>query len=367
MNRETRNETAQAKPDPVALLSDTEAAQLATAQRAGKLIGLYLPLLATGIGTIVTAVWIPRMPDPMAIHWGPGLQPDGFGPTWSNMAFALGTGLLFVLMYGLQVLQIRQARHRGREQWSATFRFIPAMMLGTTVLMQILAVGTAAIQLDATDARETGSAGWVLLIAGVSWVSITVIAYVIQPRLTIAHPNTRETQPLALTPSERAVWVSQSTVRTPVVILLAVIWAITVAATVWGFTVDALAGWLLLGSSTLLTVAIMTTLWYRVRVDATGLTATSMLGLPVIRVRADEVERVEATHVAPYAEFGGWGIRMAPGRFGIVLRTGDGIVVGRKSKRDFVVTVDDAVTGASLLMTVAGLAGTQDVNREERD
>jgi hypothetical protein len=57
--------------------------------------------------------------------------------------------------------------------------------------------------------------------------------------------------------------------------------------------------------------------------------------------------------VNPLAEFGGWGWRWgADGRVGVVLRAGEGIQVTRTNGKRFVVTVDDAQTGASVLAGV---------------
>ena len=54
------------------------------------------------------------------------------------------------------------------------------------------------------------------------------------------------------------------------------------------------------------------------------------------------------------AEFGGWGYRVGRGgRVGVVLRTGEALQVQRTGGRAFVVTVDDAATGAALLNTLA--------------
>jgi hypothetical protein len=47
------------------------------------------------------------------------------------------------------------------------------------------------------------------------------------------------------------------------------------------------------------------------------------------------------------------------GGVGYVVRTGEGIEVERTSGRRFVVTVDDAATGAALLTTLADRARTR--------
>ena len=56
-------------------------------------------------------------------------------------------------------------------------------------------------------------------------------------------------------------------------------------------------------------------------------------------------------------EFGGWGLRWAPGGgFGVVLRSGPGIRITRTNGKTFSVTVDDAEAGAALLTALAARA-----------
>ena len=69
-----------------------------------------------------------------------------------------------------------------------------------------------------------------------------------------------------------------------------------------------------------------------------------------VGLRRLAIDRVEAVQVNPMGEFGGWGLRWAPGGgFGVVLRSGPGIRVRRTGGKVFTVTVDDAATGAALL------------------
>ena len=102
-------------------------------------------------------------------------------------------------------------------------------------------------------------------------------------------------------------------------------------------------------------VAAMTVAW-EVRVDAAGLTARGAWGWPRYHVPASEVVRADVTHVDPLGEFGGWGLRIAGdtrGTVGVVLRNGEAISVERTGGRRVVVTVDDALTGAATLNSIA--------------
>lgn len=348
--------------DPLAHLGEAQRARLALARRAARWVGLILPLAITVIATVVTALWIPRMPDPTALHWGPNMEPDGFGPPWSNAAIALGVGLLLTSLFGLQALQRAQTRRRGGAIWSSSYRFLSAIVLGTVVFVQTLAVGTAWVQLDAVDARTTGSIGWVMLLGFILWIAVTVLAYLTQPRLRIDAPGSGPAAPLPLAPGERAVWVGEVRPSRVFVWIVSVALVLLAAAALLSFSVQPVAGWIMLLCFVLVLGLTLISSWFRVRIDASGLEARALLGWPVFRLPAQEVRSVSAAQISPFAEYGGWGLRWTPDRFGIVMRTGEGIVATRRSGRLFGVTVDDAETGAALLAAAARDAGGREAS-----
>ena len=111
--------------------------------------------------------------------------------------------------------------------------------------------------------------------------------------------------------------------------------------------------WLLGAVGVLLLVLAATTVAFHVRVDDSGLSVDSVLGLPRFRLRLADIASAAAVDVNPMGEFGGWGLRLSVDRrFGVVLRQGEAIEVTRGNGRRFVVTVDDAATGAALLQAL---------------
>ena len=166
----------------IAQLTPSERATLHRAQRAARWAGLILPLGVTLVATIVTLLWVPRMPNPMAIHWGADMRPDGYGPVWSNVVLAAGSGVLISALYVLQAWRGAQPR---RELWSPGHRFVPAVIFGTVLAVQMLVVATSWIQLDAPSADATTDTGGILLAFGAVWVVATVLAYLLQPRIRI--------------------------------------------------------------------------------------------------------------------------------------------------------------------------------------
>lgn len=90
-----------------------------------------------------------------------------------------------------------------------------------------------------------------------------------------------------------------------------------------------------------------------VKVDRRGLTvAAGLAPWPVLRVPLKNIAAADSRNISPLADYGGWGYRFRPGRSGLVLRSGEAIVLRRTNGREFAVTVGDSVTGAGLLNTL---------------
>lgn len=89
-----------------------------------------------------------------------------------------------------------------------------------------------------------------------------------------------------------------------------------------------------------------------VSVDRRGITVSGMLPWPRIRVPLDRIEAATSRDINALAEYGGWGYRIRPGRTGVMIRSGEGIVARLVDGREFAVTVDDSATGAALLNTL---------------
>ncbi|WP_250297936.1 DUF1648 domain-containing protein [Streptomyces sp. A 4/2] len=97
-----------------------------------------------------------------------------------------------------------------------------------------------------------------------------------------------------------------------------------------------------------------------VTVDRRGLTvSTGWLPWPRLRVPLNEVERATSREVDALKEFGGWGYRVRAGRSGLILRSGEAIVIRRTNGRDFAVTVDGSADAAALLNTLADRQGSR--------
>ncbi|MWB97008.1 DUF1648 domain-containing protein [Agromyces seonyuensis] len=320
------------------------------------LVALGIPAAITIVALAVQFAILPQLPDPVATHWGAD-GVDGYGPVWVPLLLTAVVGFGLPALIALACLPGLRRGDRG-----PTYRFMGAnaaslsMLLGATTTIGLL------LQRGLDDAADTPGIGPWMLLAFALAILIGVLAWFLQPRQEhpVAAPST-DTGPLPLAPAERAVWIrSVSIARGASIVLGAVVLLLVVLTAVTWVVADAAVGWLLAGISAFLLALIATSLVFRVSVDEHGLSVVSVAGVPRFQVPLAEVEAVRVVPVNPMGEFGGWGLRWAPGRFGVVLRTGPAIEVDRANGRQFVVTVDDAETGARLLQALADRAATAD-------
>lgn len=350
---------APSSPEPRRLTAEQREA-LARAKRIALWIGLILPLAVITASTIVLAVWLPRMPDPAATHWGAVGGPDGFGApatyVWLNVGLGYGLTLMMWAMASLS------SPKRSAGLWSPHQRFLVAVTAGFAVFTSINNLASAAVQLDLEDAHLAPAIGGLMLISFGVWAIVSIAAWFAQPRLDLRLDPENPADPLPLAGSERAVWFGE--VRPSKVYLWVVGGGVVVvtAATVMVFLVPvapeelwtmAITRVLMVAVMVLIVVLCVAGAWFKVRIDASGLEARSVIGWPTFRLPASDVQHVEAAQINPFAEFGGWGLRWTPGRFGLVMRTGEGILATRTDGRLFAVTVDDSVRAAAMLSSAA--------------
>lgn len=321
--------------------------RITRARRIALIVGVVIPLALTVLSFVVQLILMPRVPNPAATHWGPSGLPDGFGSPWATpVTFLFVTALLTGGSYIAQL----QGLTGNPDTWAPTNRWIPAFTLGLTVALQADALGSTLVQLDAADARETGTIFGYLIGGAVAGIVVGVAAYYLQPRFSVNAEELVDPSPaLPLAASERAAWVGEARASKGVA------WAITGTLVplailgIWVLQTDIGSGIGVLVTAALCGLLCLAFMWFHVRIDASGLEARSVLGWPTIRARADEIERVAVAHINPLGEFGGWGLRWAPGRTGIALRDGEGILITRKNGKVLGVTLDDAESAAAAL------------------
>ncbi len=310
-------------------------------------VAVIAPAVTTALAVALQLTAAASLPDPIAIHWGLSGAADGWGPAWLVLLLtvALGLGMPWLLAASA-VVGLRRG-DRG-----PVYRLLAAIAVATSVFLAALSTGSVLIQRGIATAQGAPSIIPVVLLAVVLAVAAGVGGWFAQPD---EHP-TRSARTATMDPplgvTERAVWVRSVRlarggfiVLGAALLLLVAVSALTIAASNDGVVIATLVAVVLV-----LVAMITMTAVFRVRVDAGGLAVTSLVGVPRVRIPLEEIERVEVVDVSPMGEFGGWGLRWAPGGgFGVVMRSGAAIRVHRTGGKVFTVTVDDAETGAALL------------------
>ncbi|MFE7780654.1 DUF1648 domain-containing protein [Streptomyces nigrescens] len=283
-----------------------------------------------------------RLPDPLATHFRDE-RADGFssvpGFLTGSLALLLALGSVFGLLIHLRV----PAPH---IPWLIAGCYFTSAELGYVFCETLLA------NADVSDASAVREPWWQLPVG----LGVALFAGALGRLLAGAAPPWPRRAPgatsrLDVPAGTTAGW--SRTISSPPLIVLGVL---LLGA---GLVVGILAGWLpaaglLFGGAVVLPLASV-----RVTVDRRGLALSPTL-LPgrfrLRRIPVDRIAEAGSRRIACFAEFGGWGYRIRSGASGLVLRSGEGVVVRLTNGREFAVTVDDASTAAALLNTYADRA-----------
>lgn len=366
-DQEERRVGAAARTNNDKLLMLDQHQALSRARRIAKLIGLTLPIIITIVGTALLIFWLPRMPDPAAVHWGIAGEPNGYGSPWINILTIGLTSLFLIVVFLFESFQARQGLSKpGAAVWGNTNRTIPAAVLGLVCLLQASMLMLTIPQLDADSAQTIEPVPWALPTSFSIGIVVALIAFFLQPRVRIARPAEQDAEPMPLEETERAFWLGETRASALFLWVVGVGLVAIAGGVVLMYTAGTEFWWIMLLILLLLAVASAASLWFSIYVNDAGLSVRSMLGWPKFYVPASDIDHVAVAHIAPISEFGGWGIRWGSGKLGIVMRTGEGIIVTRRDGRIFAITVDDAETGAAVLAAAARAATKLPEGREKQ-
>ncbi|MFJ6408129.1 DUF1648 domain-containing protein [Streptomyces hydrogenans] len=285
------------------------------------------------------AVWSDRLPDPLATHFSYGGEADGF--TGRAAFTAVGAALLLTLGAGWTVLVRRGAL------WGA---WLTAGLTGTLLVLVVHdnldAADPADVVSPLSHLAVAAAAGAVLALAGHA-LSRLVPPEEHEGAGPAVHPDAPR---LDLGAGELAGW-SRATASAPLT-------ALGLLFVAGGAVAVLLGPWPLLLVALAVGVPGLALARIRVSVDRHGLTVRSTLApRPRVHVPLDDITAADVRSVDALREFGGWGYRVRAHRSGVVLRSGEALVVRRGNGREFAVTVPDARTAAALLNTLVERRG----------
>lgn len=317
------------------------------------LVTLILPLVLTVVAVVIQLLVLPTLPDPVAIHWNAAGRPNGFGPVWLTPLLTVVVGLGIPALIAATALSSLRRGDRG-----FTYRLLGAVALATSALMAVLGTWTTVLQSGLDDAADGPAIGWALVAAFVIAAGAGVAGWLLQPHEPWQSHAVVPTDALQLAAGERAVWLQSVSIAPSGMFVLGAAVMLMIATTVMLAVAesDPAATWIMLLVTIVLVALVATCVAFHVRIDDEGIRINSVVGWPRVHVPLADVESAAPVFVSPMGEFGGWGLRWAAGRFGVVLRTGEGIEVRRRGGKTLTVTVDDAETGAALLNALAARA-----------
>jgi hypothetical protein len=310
------------------------------------LLLVTLPALLAATASIIGMLLLPDLPQLLAAHWGVNGTVD--------RADSLGS---FVALVGILV---------GTFTLGAAAVSFASLRQGTTTLFARTAVGLTTwfgvfislsiflsiwAQRGVTDPFAVSS-GTVAAALGVGFAGAAVaaaLAVLATPKLPQSLGLRGEPANVPLGEGERVYWAQ--TARSPRgIIALPIVLGVGITVL---FAVLGIPVWFI-ALVALVLIAVMTTLSWRVVVDQRGLTVTGLFGFPRFHVPQHDIVAAAVIEIVPLRDYGGWGIRTGrAGNWGVVTRAGEAIEVQRRSGANFVVTVDDAATGAGLLTSLA--------------
>lgn len=305
-------------------------------------LALGLPLVTTAAALALAHAWRPELPELIVTGWGPDGPRDAATFAATVWPLAALTVVLAVGMWAVGFYWGQSAMNR---------RFAVGFAVGTGIFVPGLLLTMLHGQRGLAPGQEPALAG--AAVAAV--IAAAVLLGAVVARLTPGDPPRPTTTPvpdaaarLPLAASEQAVWVrTVGQQGAPYLVALSVTIALIMGFATREWWLSVMVGVSLALAATLLG-------HWTVTVSAAGLVARGVLPRPRLTVPIDEVESAEVGRVRPLRDFGGWGLRVTTGgRTGLVLRSGEAIVIHRTGGRVIVVTVDDAATAVALLNSLA--------------
>lgn len=274
------------------------------------------------------------LPGRLAIHFDLSGTP--------NDDMARGAALAMFALIGVGLPAVLIGIFATTEWWRGEgARAFSGLLAGLPVGLTTLFGGLVLANRDAGTPDEVRLSPWLMLLALGLAVAVGLLVARLVPRgLPRTTPQT--VTPVVLAPTERASWFGRVEMgRLPLLTLVGAVLVLvvaTLASGIWWL-------WLITALVALLVVAVTS---FVVTVDATGVTWRSAVGLPRGHIPLEQITDAGVVDASP-AEFGGFGLRMTPGGLGLVTRQGTALQVTH-GRRRFVATVDDAATGAGLLL-----------------
>lgn len=300
-------------------------------------LGTLGPMLALVAWALANAH---RLPDPVAHHWGPGGQADGFSSLWVTLALAAGITLVVAVPMAVAALAVRETVLR---------RTMAGLAAGVPLFVIVLVADSLRTQVGLTDAATAPSPNLGMALGSLLGIAVGALA------ARAVRPLPRESRLAAGPPAAGLPRLETSgpvafEQRLPGSTALTLVLGVTVVFT---GGIALVAGWGMLVVAAALVLLLVVQLRLRVTVTAADGLQVHGIGFRLLHVPPDEIAYAEAGTVDPW-QFGGWGLRMdVHGRTGVITRKGPALQVTRGDGSEVVVSLDDPEAAAAALNSAA--------------
>ncbi len=306
---------------------------------AGVAFGVLVPVAAAVTVLVTAQAWKSRLPSEIATHFSGGTA-DGFTATSSaSWTFVLvivlvGGGCSAVAALGQALLMMRR-----------TMLIVGSAVTG---LMLALWLALMSANLDVADPAEadlstTSIAVGILVGGAVGLLGASLLRDHRDRRPASGRPDARLPRGPVDVPIVASVGLGTGTTA----VLIGIGALVTVG-------LCRLAGsWWMLAVFLPVCLLVVGLLRFRIVVDEVGLRVFNM-GMCAVGYGIDELEGAKVTEIAPFRDFGGWGLRVkGRGNYGVVTETGPALVFTAANGQRLTVTTARAEEMAGALNSLA--------------
>lgn len=272
-----------------------------------------------------------HLPDPLAVHWAAGGEPNGSMGAWWSLGLIAG-------MWAVAWLGLVLAGRGGVLPPAPVVGF--TYFLGT--LLAAVQVSIVERNLDASTWPAAGRLAWwaVVVVLGLA-VAGGAVGWILGEdggRLGEDRRRPGRIPTAGLEPGDEGRWNGVASARWPSAAALLPLGVIPFMPGAWRWIPVVVATPIALLSSV------------RASASAEGfVVGFGWWGWPRRRIRLDDIDHAEALDDVRPLAYGGWGYRMTGEATAVVVRRGPGIRIVRDRGRDFVVTIDDHDQGAGTI------------------
>lgn len=307
------------------------------------LLGVLGPFVVSAVTAVALLRIGSRLPERVAVHWGLNGQPNG----WESPASAIAVAIVLPSIVPFVVVAVGIGMR--------LMRVLAPIATATAVFIACLTGGTT------WDQRDGGSADpdrWLLIglvLAGIIGVLMALILRDWRPRPSIGEPPPAGALTYEISPTVRLAWAGKMRQKRWWIWLIGGIGIVPelILGSVFGYYRQ----WVPMFLMVLLIVCLglaFSLMSCRIMIDRRGLRVVGF-GIAWKTVPLDEVVSADAIdHVEPFAEFGGWGWRIAlDGQcVGLITSAGEALEVRVVNHKSYVFTIDDAAGAAATLNTL---------------